>query len=373
MSKEYTSLGMMSGTSGDGVDASIIRSNGLDELSILKEKYYEYDESLFNEFHSLKKKINSTDDIKKFSNLIKKLENDITLFHAKVVEDISDGFNIDLIGFHGQTIYHSPQEKISLQLGNGGLLSQLSKKKTVFNFRKNDILNGGEGAPLTPIFHKHLIKVKKIELPACILNIGGISNLTLISDLKNYNIKSKDVGPGNCLINNWIQNHTSKKFDFGGEISNRGKINEIILEQALETYENNFQKKNNISLDTNDFDISFARGLNLEDGAATLTAFSAKIISSQIGNFLKRYKNQKIKIIVCGGGRKNKSLIKQIKLNSSKKLLYYNSEDFNLNGDFIESQAFGYIAIRSILSLPISFPSTTGCNAPCSGGDIIEL
>ena len=126
MSKEYTCLGMMSGTSGDGVDASIIRSNGLDKFTILKEKYYEYDENIFHEYHNLKKKINSTNDIKRFSSSIKKLESEITIFHAKVFKDISQGFNLDLIGFHGQTIYHNPQEKISLQLGNGNLLSQLS-------------------------------------------------------------------------------------------------------------------------------------------------------------------------------------------------------------------------------------------------------
>ena len=226
---------------------------------------------------------------------------------------------------------------------------------------------------MTPIFHKYLLKSKKIELPACILNIGGISNFTLIRNLNNHEILSKDVGPGNCLINAWIQNYTNEKFDLDGKISNRGKINKIILEQALETHESNFQKKNNISLDTNDFDISFVRGLNLEDGAATLTAFTAKIISSKIGFLLNEYDKKVIKIIICGGGRNNKSLIKQIKLNSRKNLSFYNSEDFQLNGDFIESQAFGYLAIRSILSLPISFPSTTGCSAPCSGGEIIQF
>ena len=373
MNKEYTCLGMMSGTSGDGVDASIIRSNGLNELNILREKYYEYDENLFFEFHELKKKINSLNDLKKFSSSIEKLEKNITIFHAKVVRDISDGFNLDLIGFHGQTLYHNPQEKISLQLGNGNLLSQLSQKKIVFNFRKNDIKNGGEGAPLTPIFHHHIIKSKKITLPACILNIGGISNLTIIRNSSYHEMLSQDIGPGNCLINTWIQNHTNKKFDSEGSISNRGKTNEVILEQSLETHENNFQKKNNISFDTNDFDISFARGLTLEDGAATLTAFSAKIIASKINFLLKEYNKENIKIIICGGGRKNKSLVKQIKLNSKKNLSYYNSEDFDLNGDFIESQAFGYIAIRSILSLPISFPSTTGCSAPCTGGEIIKF
>ena len=124
MSKEYTCLGMMSGTSGDGVDSSIIRSNGLDKLTILREKYFEYDENLFRNFHILKKKINSTNDLKKFNSEIKKLENKITLFHAKVVEDIRSNFDLDLIGFHGQTLYHNPQEKISCQLGNGSLLSQ---------------------------------------------------------------------------------------------------------------------------------------------------------------------------------------------------------------------------------------------------------
>mgnify|MGYP001157388819 CR=1 FL=1 len=372
MSKEYTCLGMMSGTSGDGVDASIIRSNGLNELTILRDKYYEYDEKLFHNFHNLKKKINSTKDIKNFSSSIKELEKNITLFHAKIVQDISGGINLDLIGFHGQTLYHNPQEKISLQLGNGNLLSQLSKKKIVFNFRKNDIQHGGEGAPLTPIFHKYLLKAEKIDLPACILNIGGISNITLMSNINDSQIFSRDVGPGNCLIDSWIQNNSDKKFDTEGKISSRGKVNEIILEQALETHENNFQKNNNISLDTNDFDISFARGLNLEDGAATLTAFTAKIIASKIGFILKEFEKKNIKIIICGGGRKNTSLINQIKLNSRKNLSFLISEDFNLNGDFIESRAFGYIAIRSVLSLPISFPTTTGCSAPCSGGEIIQ-
>ncbi len=373
MSKEYTCLGMMSGTSGDGVDASIIKSNGLDKFEILREKYYEYDDNLFNEFHNLKKKINSINDLKIFASSIKKLENNITLFHAKVVKDISEGLNLDLIGFHGQTLYHNPQEKISFQLGNGNLLSQLTKKKIVFNFRKNDIENGGEGAPLTPIFHKYLVISKKIELPVCILNIGGISNLTLIHSFKNHEILSQDVGPGNCLINSWIQSHTKEKFDKGGKVSNRGKINELILEQSLETHEHNFKKKDNISLDTNDFDISFARGLNLEDGAATLTAFSAKIITSKINFLLKDYEKKNVKIIICGGGRKNISLIKQIKLNSKKNLSFCNSEDYGLNGDFIESQAFGYIAIRSILSLPISFPLTTGCSAPCTGGVLVKI
>ena len=128
MSKEYTSLGMMSGTSGDGVDASIIRSNGIGKFEILKDKYYEYDDKLFYEFQNLKKKINSISDLKKFSSSINELENKITIFHATIYKDISEEIDIDLIGFHGQTLYHNPLEKISLQIGNGNLLHQLTKK-----------------------------------------------------------------------------------------------------------------------------------------------------------------------------------------------------------------------------------------------------
>ena len=180
MSKEYTSLGLMSGTSGDGVDASIIRSDGVSKYEVLFNKYYKYNDDIYETIHSIKEKINNTKDLKTFSKELKNLERKITMFHVEVVSEISKSNEIDLVGFHGQTIYHNSEQKISVQLGDGNLLSQLTNNKIVFNFRKNDIKNGGEGAPLTPIFHKYLLKSKKIELPACILNIGGISNFTLI-------------------------------------------------------------------------------------------------------------------------------------------------------------------------------------------------
>ena len=373
MSKEYTCLGMMSGTSGDGVDASIIKSNGQDKFTILREKYYEYEKDLGNQIHVLKKKINNLNDLNTFELSIKELEKKITMFHVKAAQDISSGFDLDLVGFHGQTLYHNPNQKTSIQIGNGNLLSQMLKKKVVFNFRKNDIRNGGEGAPLTPIFHKHIIKSKKINFPASVLNIGGISNISLIYNDNDNDILSKDIGPGNCLIDSWIRSHTDKMFDDQGKISARGKVNELILEQALEAYENNLKKFENVSLDTKDFDISFVRGLSLEDGAATLTSYTAKIISSNILSFLEKFNNNKIKILICGGGRKNLNLINQIENNSPSNLIFYKSEDYGLNGDFIESQAFGYLAIRSLLSLPISFPKTTRCSRPSIGGEIIDF
>ena len=193
-----------------------------------------------------------------------------------------------------------------------------------------------------------------------------------MKEFKNLSIVSKDVGPGNCLIDSWIQKFTEDKFDKEGKISSRGNVNKVILEQALEVHENNFKNKDNISLDTNDFDISFVRGLSLEDGAATLTAFTAKVISSNIKKLLKNLDNNKLTILLCGGGRKNQNLIDHIKFNLNKNFILVNSEKYNINGDFIESRAFAYLAIRSIESLPISFPNTTGCSSPCSGGEIVQ-
>ena len=217
MTKEYTSLGLMSGTSGDGVDASIIQSDGDTKYEVLKDKYFEYDHNIYQNIHDLKENIHGAKDLKNFQKELHDLEKKITLFHAKIIKELSNLKEIDLVGFHGQTIYHNSQEKISNQLGNGKLLSQLTKKNIVYNFRQNDIKKGGEGAPLTPIFHQLIVKKLKLDLPVCILNIGGISNLTIISETKEKNLLSRDLGPGNCLIDSWVRKNSSKnliKMDF---------------------------------------------------------------------------------------------------------------------------------------------------------------
>ena len=188
MHKKYTSLGLMSGTSGDGVDASIIDSNGFDQFEVIKDKFFEYDSDIYQDIHNFKEKILNIKDLKKYSKGLLDLERKITLFHAKVINQLKLNNRDILVGFHGQTIYHNPEEKISKQLGDEKLLHQLTKKKIIFDFRKNDIQNGGEGAPLAPIFHQLIATQKKIILPVCILNIGGISNITIIKkkiELKN--------------------------------------------------------------------------------------------------------------------------------------------------------------------------------------------
>ena len=363
----------MSGTSGDGVDASIINSDGQNAYNVLTNKYVKYSEELSGNIHKLKNKINNLDDIKNLNIEINELERDITIFHSKVVIDIlrNRGLNPDFIGFHGQTILHNPTDKFSIQLGDGKLLSQLIRKKVIYNFRQNDIKNGGEGAPLTPIFHQIIVKQNKIDMPVCILNIGGISNLTLIKDNSNNGIISKDLGPGNCLIDEWIRRNNKGNYDVNGEIAMSGKTNDLILNQALDNFDNR-PNKDKLSFDTNDFEINFLRGLSLEDGAATLTDLTANIIVSSLVNFLKDNKNKVFKILLCGGGRKNKALINKIKSISYENFNYEQIDKYGIDGDFIESQAFAFLAVRSHLNLPISFPLTTGCNSPSSGGLSVE-
>ena len=363
----------MSGTSGDGVDASIINSDGQNAYNVLTNKYVKYSEELSENIHKLKKKINNLDDIKNLNIEINELERDITIFHSKVVIDIlrNGGLNPDFIGFHGQTILHNPADKFSIQLGDGKLLSQLTRKKVIYNFRQNDIKNGGEGAPLSPIFHQIIVKQNKINMPVCILNIGGIANLTLIKDNSNNGIISKDLGPGNCLIDEWIRRNIKGNYDFNGEIAMSGKTNDLILNQALDNFDNR-PNKDKLSFDTNDFEINFLRGLSLEDGAATLTDLTANIIVSSLVNFLKNNKNKVFKILLCGGGRKNKTLIDKIKSINYENFNYEQIDKYGIDGDFIESQAFAFLAVRSHLNLPISFPLTTGCNSPSSGGLSVE-
>ena len=244
MQKKYTSLGLMSGTSGDGVDASIIDSNGIDQFEVIKDKYFEYDSDIYQDIHKIKDKILNIKDLEKCSKELLELERKITLFHAMVINELNLNNNDILIGFHGQTIYHNSKEKISRQLGDEKLLHQLTKKKIIFNFRNNDIQNGGEGAPLSPIFHQLIVTQKKIKLPICILNIGGISNITVVKQkIGSVELYSKDIGPGNCLIDTWVRKNSNKKFDLDGKLALIGKKNEIIFEQAQDLYTNSIDKK----------------------------------------------------------------------------------------------------------------------------------
>ena len=372
MSKSYYSLGLMSGTSMDGVDASIIQTDGKAKYKAILDKYFEYPKNIHHNLVSLRDKIKSLKDLKKHQKQIKSVEKEITIFHANAANKVlkNTKVDVDFIGFHGQTIFHNAKEKKSKQLGNGKLLSKLTKKKVVYNFRQNDLNNGGEGAPLAPIFHKLLVEQKKISLPVIILNLGGIANYTLIwykKEIKKNCLISKDTGPGNCLIDHWIRKKSKKLFDKNGKIAYSGKINIKIINQAL----NDSLIEN--SYDIKDFNLSVFNKLSFKDGISTLTEYTAETILASLNDFLEDhiynwYKS--IHILISGGGRKNKFLVSRIKKKTLRPVKLI--DDLNINGDFVESQAFAYLAIRSHLKLPISFPDTTGCNKPCTGGVLVK-
>ena len=372
--KEFICIGLMSGTSMDGVDASIIKSNGTDQFINILDCYFEFDKEIYEKLVNLRNLINLSEDLEKYSKEIEILNKELTLFHARIINKITKEADdkIDLVGFHGQTIYHNPKNLISKQLGNGELLSQLVNTDVIYDFRQNDLKQGGQGAPLTPIFHNLISSIisnkYNIKNPIHILNIGGISNLTKtvpVSEIES--IKGFDVGPGNCLIDEWIRNNSSKRYDELGKIGRSGSVNELILNQAIDNFKINTYTN---SLDIKDFDTSFVRGLSLEDGCATLTKFTAYLIANGI-KYCHSSNNQiKENYLICGGGRKNNFLIDCIKqeLFNQKNINIDLIDNYNFNGDFIESQAFGYLAIRSYLNLPISFPGTTGCKNKVTGG-----
>jgi len=376
MGKIYTALGLMSGTSMDGVDVSIIQTDGKAQYKAILDKYFEYPKNIYKNLTALRDKINNSKDLKKYQKQIKSIEKEITIFHAKAVNETLkiSNLNVDFIGFHGQTIFHNVKEKITKQIGDGKLLSKLTKKTVVYDFRQNDLKNGGEGAPLTPIFHKMLaekfnLAQKKISpsTQGTFINIGGITNITRIDSY--FNIYAQDCGPGMCLIDKWMRLNSENKIDKDGIIASKGNIkNEIV--GSYQTQINKLLDNYRGSLDVNDFNLSLIKNLSLEDGAATLTELTA----ASTLYIAQGYSVEKTVLILCGGGRKNKYLIERMKKWGDQ---YFKGrikmiDDFGIDGDFIESQAFAFLAIRSFLKLSISFPSTTGCNKPCTGGVIVK-
>ena len=375
--KIFTSLGLMSGTSMDGVDLSVIKSDGYDEFTSIFNTYREFDKDLYKELISIRNKISDAKDLKIYSNDLDDVERKFTLFNGKIISEITQNIKeeIDLIGFHGQTIFHNSKDKISKQLGDGKLLSILMRKIVVNNFRKNDLNNGGQGAPLTPIFHNLISRLIKynfnIEFPISIINIGGITNVTQIINCVNnlnQNFFAYDIAPGNCLMDEWVRKHTNLKYDKDGIYAKSGKVDNLVLNQAIENFEiRSFEN----SLDVKDFDLSFVKGLSFEDGCATLTKFTAFLISNGLKMISKKDNIFSKNLIFCGGGRKNNFLVKSIKEFLGDGSLKINDiDDYDFDGNFIESQAFAFLAIRSYLNLPISFPNTTRCNVAISGGEI---
>jgi anhydro-N-acetylmuramic acid kinase len=370
MKKKFTTIGLMSGTSCDGIDASIIKSDGEDELDLIGDFFFPYEEKTKFRIRRFKEKINNILDLKTNKNEIVDLEKEVTFLHSKAANTLLEKLNVnkskvDLVGLHGHTIFHSFNSKRSKQLGDGKVLSKLLGLNVVNNFRENDLKHGGQGAPLVPIFHKLLKKKLQLKMPIIFVNIGGISNLTYL-DEKNEMI-SFDSGPGNFLIDKLLQLKSNNKiqFDKNGKFAFKGIVNKIILDSYLnDSYYDVPPPK---SLDVNDFNLSYVRGLSLDNSITTLSELTAQTIV----NSLNFFPSKPQKIIICGGGRKNKYIFERIKKISGITTL--SVDEYKINGDFIESQAFAYLAIRSFLKKPITFTNTTGVVKSMTGGKLIEF
>jgi len=351
-------LGLMSGTSLDGVDIALIKTDGNEEIILKYSKTYPYNQSLVD---SIKIFINSRKNIKQTSLLI-------TKFHAKSINSFIKNYNlnsneIDIIGFHGQTIFHSPNQKWTWQMGDGKYLSSLVRIPVISNFRYRDICLGGQGAPLIGIWHKALLNnLNNIKYPCVFLNIGGVSNITYIEQ-KNNIPYSFDIGIGNGPLDFIMQKFYNKNFDKNGKISLHGEINYQSLNNILN--DPWFKKIPPKSIDKNYLNnLLFLNinHLNPEDQAATIS----RLITMQLKESFKFFSLKPNSLYVSGGGVKNLAMMKGISEGYSGILL--SLDDNNWNADAMEAQAFAYLAVKSIKSLPYTFNKTTGVNAATTGG-----
>ncbi|MDB2414495.1 anhydro-N-acetylmuramic acid kinase [Rickettsiales bacterium] len=352
MKNEYLAIGLMSGTSADGVDAAIIKTDGHINIEILPYcSSYIYPENIREDIFNAYKGVGN----------IEKLESDLTEIHAQIVYELLDKANlsakdIDVIGFHGHTILHKPEENQTWQIGDGRLLAETTSIDVVYDLRSLDVENGGQGAPLVPIYHK--ILAKDLNKPVVFVNIGGVSNVTYIGS-EDDDLLAFDTGPGNALIDDLIRKANIGNYDDEGNIALKGVIDKNIVERFLsDPY---FAKIPPKSLDRNSFNIDVS-GLSLEDGVATLTACTAESIAKSLDFF----SHKPIKWVIAGGGRKNKAIMGWLEEKVGVDVI--SIDEMQIDGDMIEAQAFAYLAVRSIKNLPITFPKTTGVAQKLSGG-----
>lgn len=275
--------------------------------------------------------------------------------------------DLDLAGFHGQTVLHErpTPERVgrTVQLGDGGALAKGLGIPVAYDFRTADVATGGEGAPLAPIYHAALVGYSRLERPVAVLNLGGVGNITLITR-NDAALQAFDTGPANGMIDLLVQARTSERYDRDGRLARAGQVDETALAALLaHPY---FSAKGPKSLDRFDFSLDPVRGLSLEDGVATLTAFTAQTVALGIAACVERPD----RLIACGGGRHNPALMDAIARRAGVPVA--SAEDVGWRGDAIEAEAFAYLAARTARGLPISFPGTTGVAAPMTGGRIVQ-
>lgn len=360
-------LGLMSGTSMDGIDVAYLSTDGEGAvgrgpfLGVTYEAAFRRRiEAALDEAKSIRGRDERPGDLAL-------LERGLTLRHAEAVRAFLDGPGRDLpkpdvIGFHGQTVLHRPEIGLTVQLGDGALLARETGIPVIYDMRANDMAHGGQGAPLVPAYHAALARgLPEDRFPVAFVNIGGISNITFVDSAGDP--VAFDSGPGNALIDQWVQAKAGIPYDAGGRIASEGAVDESVAEAYLG--KPFFSLPGPKSLDRNDFTLAEAQGLGLHDGARTLAAVSARAILKAADILPARPKTW----IVCGGGRRNDAIMADLRAGAKaaggEAIL---AEEAGFDGDAMEAEAWAYLAVRSLKGLALTFPTTTGCRSAATGG-----
>jgi anhydro-N-acetylmuramic acid kinase len=352
-------IGLMSGTSLDGIDAALLETDGEARVAPGPSLTVPYDAQTRALLRA------ALDIARDFTpgapvpDSIQKAERVLTEAHAKAVKALlqkTGASDVSLIGFHGQTILHRPSQRWTWQIGDGGLLARQTGIDVINDFRSADVAAGGQGAPLMPLYHAALAR-RDLRGPLVVVNIGGVGNVTYIDG---DTVLAFDSGPGNAPIDDWMHRHTGKPVDANGALAKSGRIDEAVLARMLANpYFDRLPPK---SLDRLDFGIQAVENLKPADGAATLTAFTA----AAFARAREHFPHYVPMWIICGGGRHNAFLMEQLRARLDGQVC--KAEDAGWDGDALEAQGFAYLAARSKIGLPLSLPTTTGVKESVTGG-----
>ncbi len=350
-------IGLMSGTSLDGVDAAWLDTDGVRIGAFGPAVTVPYDRAFRRELRAL---LDLAPGLPPADPRVLAAEARLTDYHVQAVEQLDVA--ADLIGFHGQTILHQPQNRRTWQIGDGGALSRRLGIPVVYDFRSADVAAGGQGAPLVPVYHAAL--AADLPKPLAVLNIGGVANVTWVGE--DGALLSFDTGPGNGPLDDWVSRHTGQAFDRDGALALSGAVDAAVLGRLMaDPY---FVRPGPKSLDRLDFNRTLgASGLSAlppADGAATLTAFTVASIAAAA------FPESPRSWLVCGGGRLNPALMAG--LARALNVPVVPVETVGWNGDALEAQCFGFLAARSLRGLPLSFPSTTGVPEATAGGRLAD-
>jgi len=357
----YVAIGLMSGTSLDGVDAALIWTDGHKIFEAGPAITHPYPDKFRKRMHAIlgRSDVHAPD----IQNLTKELnKHHVDAIVALMSKASDDWQNVDVVGYHGQTLHHAPDQGVTIQVGDGKALAKTLEVPVVSQFRVDDVGAGGQGAPLVPIYHQALLQAceDRPDGAIAILNLGGVGNITLAKS--DGTLLAFDTGPGNALIDDWVYSHTGQRCDLDGVLAAQGRKDEAWIAQALsDPYFLQIPPK---SLDRNDFPTLEKGQMTLTDGAATLTAFTVGSVVAA----LDVLPETPVQWVVCGGGRKNLTLMSG--LEEALAVPVVNADMLGWDGDALEAQAFGFLAVRSVLGLPITFPDTTGVPEAQKGGHL---